>query len=84
MLLLGEVGVVLALVVAVVVNGGPEGLSMAPFEPNNVLTGSPAIGLMFAIAAFIGFESTAIFRDEAKDPGRTIPRATYVAVIGIG
>ncbi|TFC17190.1 APC family permease [Cryobacterium glucosi] len=83
-LLLGEVGVVLALVVAVVVNGGPEGLSMAPFEPNNVLTGSPAIGLMFAIAAFIGFESTAIFRDEAKDPGRTIPRATYVAVIGIG
>lgn len=83
-LLLGEVGIVLALVVAVVVNGGPEGLSVAPFEPTNVLTGSPAIGLMFAIAAFIGFESTAIFRDEAKDPSRTIPRATYVAVIGIG
>ncbi len=49
-----------------------------------MLTGSPGIGLMFAIAAFIGFEATAIFRDEAKDPARTIPRATYVAVIGIG
>jgi amino acid transporter len=83
-LLLGEVGIVLALVVAVVVSGGPEGLSLAPFEPNNVLAGSPAVGLMFAIAAFIGFESTAIFRDEAKDPARTIPRATYMAVIGIG
>lgn len=83
-LLIGEVAIVLALVVAVVLSGGPEGLSLAPFKPNNVLTGSPAIGLMFAIAAFIGFESTAIFRDEAKDPSRTIPRATYLAVIGIG
>ena len=43
-----------------------------------------ASGLMFAIAAFIGFEATAIFRDEAKNPSRTIPIATYVAVIGIG
>ncbi|KTS80674.1 amino acid transporter, partial [Microbacterium testaceum] len=33
---------------------------------------------------FIGFEATAIFRDEARDPDRTIPRATYGAVIGIG
>jgi amino acid transporter len=39
---------------------------------------------MFAIAAFIGFEATAIFRDEARDPNKTIPRATYAAVIGIG
>lgn len=83
-LLVAEVGIVLALVAAVVFSGGPEGLSIAPFEPNNVLSGSPGIGLMFAIAAFIGFEATAIFRDEAKDPSRTIPRATYIAVIGIG
>ncbi|MET0954473.1 MAG: APC family permease [Cryobacterium sp.] len=83
-LLIGEVGIVLVLVAAVVISGGADGLSLAPFEPNNVLSGSPSVGLMFAIAAFIGFESTAIFRDEAKDPGRTIPRATYVAVIGIG
>ena len=83
-LLVAEVGVVLALVLAVVVSGGATGLSMAPFEPDNVLSGSPGIGLMFAFAAFIGFESTAIFRDEAKTPDRTIPRATYIAVIGIG
>ncbi|ANP72408.1 APC family permease [Cryobacterium arcticum] len=83
-LLIGEVGIVLVLVAAVVIAGGADGLSLAPFEPNNVLSGSPSVGLMFAIAAFIGFESTAIFRDEAKDPARTIPRATYVAVVGIG
>ncbi|KQR86550.1 APC family permease [Microbacterium sp. Leaf179] len=83
-LLVAEVAIVLALVAAVVFNGGPEGLSAAPFEPANVLSGSPGVGLMFAIAAFIGFEATAIFRDEARDPDRTIPRATYTAVIGIG
>ncbi|MBZ4486606.1 APC family permease [Microbacterium sp. cx-55] len=83
-LLVAEVGIVLVLVAAVVFSGGAQGLSLAPFAPENVVSGSPGVGLMFAIAAFIGFEATAIFRDEARDPNRTIPRATYGAVIGIG
>ena len=83
-LLIAEVGIVLILVAAVTFTGGEEGLSLAPFEPANIVSGSPGVGLMFAIAAFIGFEATAIFRDEARDPNRTIPRATYAAVIGIG
>lgn len=83
-LLVAEVGIVLVLVAVVVFSGGPEGLSLAPFEPAQIASGSPGVGLMFAIAAFIGFEATAIFRDEAKDPHKTIPRATYMAVIGIG
>jgi amino acid transporter len=84
-LLIGEVAIVLALVAAVALGGNtPEGLSLAPFEPTNIFSGAPGVGLMFAIAAFIGFESTVIFRDEAHRPERTIPRATYTAVIGIG
>lgn len=83
-LLVAEVGIVLLLVAVVMIRGGAEGLSLAPFEPANVVSGSPGVGLMLAIAAFIGFEATAIFRDEARDPDRTIPRATYGAVIGIG
>ncbi|WP_336631087.1 MULTISPECIES: APC family permease [unclassified Microbacterium] len=82
-LLIAEVGIV-AVLVAVVLFRAPEGLSLAPFAPSEVVSGSPGVGLMFAIAAFIGFEATAIFRDEARDPDRTIPRATYLAVIGIG
>ncbi|WP_396641516.1 APC family permease [Microbacterium sp.] len=83
-LLIAEVGIVLLLVAAVMFTGGEDGLSLAPFEPANIVSGSPGVGLMFAIAAFIGFEATAIFRDEARDPNKTIPRATYAAVIGIG
>ncbi|WP_438353149.1 APC family permease [Microbacterium sp. CJ88] len=83
-LLIAEVGIVLLMVAAVMISGGAQGLSLAPFEPAQIVSGSPGVGLMFAIAAFIGFEATAIFRDEAKEPHRTIPRATYAAVIGIG
>lgn len=42
------------------------------------------MALLFAIGNFFGFEATVIFRDEVKDPDRTIPRATYLAVAGIG
>ena len=84
-LLIAEVGIVLLLDVFVVgKGGGPEGLSTAMFQPSEILSGSPGLGLMFAIAGFIGFEATAIFRDEARDPERTIPRATYAALLLIG
>ena len=36
--------------------------------------------MVFAIASMFGFESTAIYSAEAKDPARTVPRATYLAV----
>ncbi|MBM7805251.1 amino acid transporter [Geodermatophilus bullaregiensis] len=84
-LLVAEVGIVLVLDVAVIGRGGgEEGLSSAFLRPADVLSGSPGLGLMFAIAGFIGFEATAIFRDEARDPERTIPRATYAALALIG
>jgi amino acid transporter len=39
---------------------------------------------MFAIGSFVGFEATAIYGEEARDPRRTVPVATYVAVATIG
>jgi amino acid transporter len=35
---------------------------------------------MFAVASMFGFESTAIYSAEAKDPHRTVARATYLSV----
>ena len=49
-----------------------------------IFSGSLGIGLLFALISYVGFEATAIFRDEARTPERTIPRATYVALILIG
>src|SRR5699024_9628316 len=31
-----------------------------------------------------GFEATALYGEEAKDPRRAVPAATYIAVTGIG
>lgn len=62
----------------------PEGVSSAPLEPSSLFV--PGIGavLAFGIAAFMGFESAAIYSEESKDPKRTIPRATFLAVAVIG
>ena len=74
-----------AYVVSVFLQGGPEGLGTDSFLPQNVFSGSIATGILFAILCFGGFEATVIFREEVKDPNRTIKRATYatVAVIAI-
>ncbi|MBN3455297.1 APC family permease [Mycobacterium sp. DSM 3803] len=83
-LLVCEVGIVLVINVAVIGRGGAEGLSTAVLHPGNFFSGAPGIALIFALAGYIGFEATAVFRDEARDPARTIPRATYVALLLIG
>lgn len=54
------------------------------FTPTVVTGGSLWIGLLLAATAFIGFEATALFGEEAKEPRKTIPKATYTAIIVIG
>ena len=76
--------VVMVLDIAILAKGGDSGISMAPFSPTQFMTGSPAIGLLFCFAAFIGFEATSIYSEEAKDPAVTVPRATYISVVLIG
>ena len=48
--------------------GGDNGLSLASFSPHYVLSGSPMIALMLGFSAFIGFEATAIYSEEARIP----------------
>lgn len=79
-----EALVVIVLDVAIIVQGGEAGLNLSPFAPSEFLSGAVGLGVMFALLGFIGFEATAVFRNEARDPDRTIPKATYIAVIGIG
>lgn len=79
-----ELLVMMVVNVAVIVDGGPEGRSLESFDPQVFLTAGLGVAVLFAMTGFIGFESTAIYRDEAREPGRTIPRATYLAVGIIG
>jgi amino acid transporter len=65
--------------------GAREGVDFgAAFWPGNIFAGgfagSAGIALAFAFASFIGFEATAIYGEEARDPKRSVPRATYLSV----
>lgn len=80
-----EVGIVMVFNIAVLAHGGgPEGFMVAPINPAILSQGDIGVALLFAIMVFLGFEATAVFRDEVRDPDKTIPRATYGAVIFVG
>ncbi|WP_028921996.1 APC family permease [Pseudonocardia acaciae] len=64
--------------------GGPASLSWQPFAPSAVFGGALGIALVFAHTSFIGFEATVIYGEEARNPRRTVPRATYVALVLMG
>ncbi|MGV9541473.1 APC family permease [Nocardia beijingensis] len=83
-LLVVEIGIILVLSAAVFLRGGAHGIDAVSFTPSAFLGGSPGIALMFAIASFVGFEATAIYGEEARDPKRTVPLSTYAAVLVIG
>ncbi|MFE3185014.1 APC family permease [Streptomyces violascens] len=64
--------------------GGPEGLGFVhSFSPGAALKGAPGVALMFAVASMFGFEATAIYGEEARDPHRTVPRATYLSIVAV-
>jgi amino acid transporter len=83
-----EIASLLLLAVVVLARAGAAGVDVgASFAPSKIfaggLTGGAGIALAFAFASFIGFEATAIYGEESRDPKRTVPRATYLAVIAI-
>lgn len=79
--------IVFTIIAAVVLaDGGASGLSLRPFDPSESALGFSGIiyGLVFAIFAFVGFESSTTLGEEAHEPHRTIPRAVLVTTLVIG
>lgn len=70
--------------------GGPDGIiwesvnPVSAFRGNGVEGGLIGLGLFMAFWSWVGFESTAIYGEESKNPKKIVPRATLIAVIGIG
>jgi amino acid transporter len=83
-LVLAEFAIVVALDAAILFSGGDSGLNLQPFAWSQITSGTPSIGLLFCFAAFIGFEATTIYSEEARNPSVTVPRATYASVLLIG
>ncbi len=60
------------------------GYAIEAWHPDAWAGPTLGLGLLFAGTAFLGFEATGLFGEEARDPKRTIPRATYAAILVIG
>ncbi|UGT55958.1 APC family permease [Nocardia asteroides] len=79
-----EVVLVAVYDVFVVAKGGATGITADSFLLENIFSGNVGIALLFGMLCMGGFEVTVIFRDEVRDPDRTIPRATYLFIALIG
>lgn len=81
MIILEVIALSITAIAVIAKGGGPEGLDFgASFSLSAIAAGTPGIAFAFAFASFIGFEATAIYGEEAKDPKRAVPKATYLAV----
>ena len=79
-LMLAEVAVIAIMDVVVLAKTPGSDYTLAPFKLDNVFSGDVGAGFMFCVVVFIGFEATAIYSEEAREPRKTIPRAAYVAI----
>ena len=79
--LVGEIGVLLIIAATILLTGVPEAYSFAAFSPFN--WSWSALGPLFVItfAVYVGFEQTAVYSEEVRNPSVTVPRATYAAVV---
>ena len=98
--LVAEVILLAALAFSVLFRGGgPDGMVWSAINPvkaftdlpeggglglQGVAAGSAAIGLFFAFWSWVGFETTAVYGEESRNPRRIVPRATLIAVMGLG
>ncbi|MFF3661657.1 APC family permease [Streptomyces olivochromogenes] len=85
-LLATEVTILAAMAVSVALHGGgPHGFTFGPVNPVNAFKGTSAgLGLFFAFWSWVGFESTAMYGEESRDPKKIIPKATMISVLGVG
>ncbi|GIE94947.1 APC family permease [Paractinoplanes rishiriensis] len=52
----------------------------APLDPGTLVGAGSGALLAMAITGFVGFEQSVVFSEESRDPRRTVPRATFIAI----
>jgi amino acid transporter len=80
LLMLLEVGIVL-LTDTSMLHHHHATFEFSSFTPHGVFQGAIGIALVFAVCSFVGFEASAIYSEECRDPQKNIPRATLFAVV---
>jgi amino acid transporter len=82
--LTAEVALILLLDAAIIQHASLHSLTLQSFSPRMVLTPGLGIAAIYGFNGMLGVESTAIYQEEARERGATIPQATYICVIVVG
>lgn len=83
-LLIAEIAIAVVYGAVEITHPANHTITYDTLAPSWLLNSNIGAGLATAIAGFVGFEATAVYAEETKDPRRTVPRATYIALIVIG
>ena len=83
-LMIAEFAVLIVFEALVFAKHGFSSFPLESFTYKQVTSGPFGIAALIAFTSFIGFESAALYGEETKDPEKSIPRATYIAVISVG
>ena len=68
-----------------ILNPGPGGVSAKPFSIDPLYgLDKTAVGIVFAIFAFTGFEAVAPMAEESRNPRRNLPLAIIIALLLMG
>jgi amino acid transporter len=78
--LIAEMALLATIGISVLVQGGADGLTLDAFSPSAVFVPNLPLAIAFAFGSTLGIEATVVFRREARDPDRTIPRAIAFVV----
>ena len=79
-MIVAEFAMLIVLDVLILAHSGLSAFPLDVFSPKQVFSGSVGPALMIAFTSFIGIESAVIYANEARNPGKTVPRAIYLCV----
>ena len=83
-LMIAEFAVLLVFEAIVLIDKGFSSFPLESFTFEAATSGPFGIAALIAFTSFIGFESAALYGEETKNPERSIPLATYIAVVSVG
>lgn len=83
-LMIAEFAVLVVFEILVLAKMGLSSFPLESFSSEQVTSGPFGIAALIAFTSFIGFESAALYGEEAKSPEKSIPKATYIAVVSVG
>ncbi|MCM2387598.1 APC family permease [Streptomyces albipurpureus] len=80
-LMVAEIAILLVMDIGIVAYKGTDAMPLVSFEPKVALGTGLGAALIFAFISFAGIESAALYGEEARDPRRSVARASFWAVV---